>query len=116
MDEEWVWLWFRCLRLNMPYKKYCDLRRDGDASREQAELEKQYPKIADVFEDFGDIHAFKVLGGTNYDNWLDWLDKHRHLFLVSTDLETALIEEPIAELSTDFLYINASSFKRIVAV
>lgn len=106
MDEEWIWFWFRCLRLNKPYKEYCDLRRDGDASREQAKLEKQYPKIVEIYEDFGDIHTFKVLGGTNYDNWLDWLDKHRHLFLVSTELETVLIKEPIAELSADFLYIK----------
>lgn len=105
MSEEWIWLWFRCLRLNKPYQQYCELRCDGSSS-EQAELEKQYPKIAEVYEDFGDIHTFKVLGANNYDNWLTWLDKHRHLFVLNTELETSLIKEPIGELSVDYLYIR----------
>jgi len=106
VDEEWIWIWFRCLRLNKPYKQYCEIRRDSSTSKEQTKLQKQYPKIAEVYEDFGDIHAFKVLGANNYDNWLAWLDTHRHLFLVSTKLETALIEGPIAKLSEDYLYIK----------
>ena len=106
MNEEWIWFWFRCLRLNKPYHRYCELRRSTGVSTEQAEIERKYPKLSAVYEDFGDIHTFKVLGGNNRENWSDWLNAHRHLFVVSTDLETELIKETIDELNADYLYIR----------
>lgn len=68
----WIHLWFLFLQLNKDYAAYCKAKRKKQAN-ECRKLEKQFPKIAKVYEDFGTVY------GVNFDNWHH---KHKHLFYV----------------------------------
>lgn len=78
MTDEWVWLWFRCLKLNNVYHDYCDAQSAGDADA-IAEHVQNHPRIADVYADFGDIYAFNERVGDRK-HWKAWLRQRRHLF------------------------------------
>jgi hypothetical protein len=107
MDEEWIWLWFRCLRLNKPYEEYCGAVNNND-KKTQAALEQSYKSIAAVYKDFGDVHAFKVLGGSNRKYWHAWLNEHRQLFITDTGLVSELIDQPVTKLDKNYLYIKVA--------
>lgn len=82
MTEDWIWLWFRCLKLNKPFKVYCEARRAKNQNACRL-LERQHPKIREVYKDFGDIHAFNERVA-NRKHWHEWLNTHSHLFTTTT--------------------------------
>lgn len=83
MNEEWVWLWFRCLKLNKPYKEYCELILNTDFETCK-KLEEQYIRIAEIYDDFGDIYAFNERE-QNRKHWFEWLKDHQSLFTTTTE-------------------------------
>ncbi|WP_423379870.1 hypothetical protein [Burkholderia sp. LMG 32019] len=78
--SDWLWWWHRYFKENADYKAYCEARRDED--RETcAELESRFERIAELYEDWGDIHTGKRLH-KNESSWREWLYERRHLFFV----------------------------------
>ena len=77
MDAEWIRYWLRCLRMNDAYKAYCLAKREKDEAAAR-QIEQAHPKIAEVYIDFGDLHAIHF--ARFWKNWDAWLDQHRHLF------------------------------------
>jgi hypothetical protein len=89
-----IWFWFRFLRLNEDFEQYCDARRNTDeVSRKR--LEKEFPKIEELFEDWGDIHILPAMYSDDLLEWKDWLASKRWLFFTSP---MKLIDPPIAGL------------------
>lgn len=71
---EFIRQWYECLSWNEDYEKYCDVKRDGDTET-CFQLERKFPRIAEVFTDWGDIF--------NGQPYPDWLGQRRHLFFAS---------------------------------
>lgn len=53
--HEWVRLWLAYLYSNRNYQNYCIAIRN-DVSSEKVKLENIYPKISQIFQDWGDIY------------------------------------------------------------
>lgn len=77
--SDWLWWWYRYFKENGDYKAYCEARRDGD-SETCSDLEGRFDRIAELYEDWGDIHSDKRLY-KNESSWREWLYERRHLFL-----------------------------------
>ena len=71
-NPAWIHLWFLFLQLNKDYAAYCKAKRKKQANQ-CSKLKKQFPKIAEVYEDFGTVYGIK------FD---DWYNTHKHLFYV----------------------------------
>ncbi|CAJ4550838.1 Uncharacterised protein [Burkholderia pseudomallei] len=72
--------WLTFFRQNAAYKAYCLAKRSGDAgAKEGHDLEAGYPRIAELYEHWGDIHALPTIP-ENSDAWNEWLASKRHLF------------------------------------
>jgi hypothetical protein len=78
--SDWLWWWYRYFKENGDYKAYCEARRDDDRAT-CSELESSFERIAELYEDWGDIHDGKRLY-KNESSWRDWLYERRHLFLI----------------------------------
>lgn len=77
--SDWLWWWYRYFRENVDYKAYCEARRDGDGEI-CSELEGRFERIAELYEDWGDIHGGRPMH-KNESAWRKWLYARRHLFL-----------------------------------
>jgi hypothetical protein len=80
MTEEWALLWVQCLFQNMDYCSYCVHNDADDEQEEIAELDRLFPKLAEIHKDFGDEQGWPVKG-TEDIRWRKWFDEHRSLFL-----------------------------------
>jgi hypothetical protein len=80
MTEEWALLWMQCLFQNMDYQQYCIHSDADDEEEEKAELERKFPLIADLYEDFGYERSWPKMG-TDDPKWRDWFEPRRHLFM-----------------------------------
>jgi len=78
--SDWLWWWYRYFKENADYKAYCEARRSDDAEL-CADLESRFERIAELYDDWGDIHAGKKLY-KNESSWHEWLYERRHLFFV----------------------------------
>ena len=77
--KEYVWRWFHCLRQNGDYEKYCLAKRNKNESA-CIELESEFELIADLFEDWEDIHILPSMQDKDSENWKKWLARKHHLF------------------------------------
>jgi hypothetical protein len=76
-----VWFWFRFFRLNENFKKYCEARRNvDDVTRRR--LEKEFQKIEELYNDWGDIHILPDMYHDDLIEWKAWLNNKRSLFFV----------------------------------
>lgn len=73
-----IWNWFRFFRQNPNFKEYCEVRRAPNVKRRVA-LETDFRKIAELYEDWGDIHILPAMYEDSED-WENWLSKKNHLF------------------------------------
>ncbi|MBN3804954.1 hypothetical protein GXB81_18130 [Paraburkholderia sp. Ac-20336] len=72
--------WFSFFRQNEVFESYCASKRAGDAgATECVEREAKHPCIAELYEDWGDIHALPTIA-ENSDAWHEWLASKRRLF------------------------------------
>lgn len=69
--------WLKCLHLHPDFEAYCDAKRSGDADA-CAALEQEHPRIAELYEDWGDIHALHSVDDT--ETVLEWYGSRQHLF------------------------------------
>lgn len=74
MTAAWAKLWLFFFLLNEDYEKYCLAIRKKDNKTARLH-EKRFPKIAELYEDWGDIHRMKLC---------DWWPSHKHLFIATT--------------------------------
>ena len=89
MTEEWAMLWMQCLSQNLDYNEYC-IHSDADHEQLQmAELEKKFPRIAEIYSDFGDERIWPKDGIQDAD-WRKWFTQHRHLFMSNVEEVTEL--------------------------
>jgi hypothetical protein len=94
----WVRLWFMFLHDNLDYAAYCKARRENQPETHK-KLEKQYPKISEVYGDFGSVYGI---------DFNQWLSKHRHLFFVMSTPEVKLVDSAKAETRSIVLEIPLS--------
>ena len=80
MTEEWVSFWYLCLNENLDYSTYCDARKTNDAAT-CAALEQRFDKIAEIYEDFGELGGWPP-NGIDDPQWKEWFEPRRHLFMV----------------------------------
>lgn len=78
-----LWWWLSYFRLNEDYEEYCTARRNGDAVACNR-LEKEFPNIAELFNDWGDIHVLPIVADETSPEWKAWLDAHHHLFFAKS--------------------------------
>ncbi|AMP70781.1 hypothetical protein PP715_13995 [Ralstonia solanacearum] len=80
--------WLKCFWLNPDFEAYCEAKRTGDA-RTCAALEATHTRIAELYEDWGDIHALPSV----HDNEtvLNWYGAKQHLFT----LPEATVADPL---------------------
>ncbi|AYY98416.1 hypothetical protein EGY19_13815 [Burkholderia multivorans] len=84
--------WLKCFQQNADFKAYCDAKRDGDAAT-CAALELAHARIAELYEDWGDIHILPSMNESS--DWWDWFEPRQHLFCLP-DVE---IIDPIERLA-----------------
>ena len=80
MTQEWVLLWMQCLFQNMDYQQYCIHSDADDEEEEKAALERKFPLIADIYEDFGSEKSWPKMG-LDDPKWREWFEPRRHLFM-----------------------------------
>ncbi|MHA6847042.1 hypothetical protein [Ralstonia syzygii] len=69
--------WLKCLHLHPDFEAYCNAKRTGDADT-CATLEQEHPRIAELYEDWGDIHALPSVHDS--ETVLEWYGPRQHLF------------------------------------
>jgi|GEM_PF-2055212 len=79
MTEEWVSFWYQCLTQNIDYGIYSSARRECNAKR-CAELEARFERIADIYNDFGELDGWPD-DGMQCPEWKPWFEPRRHLFM-----------------------------------
>lgn len=80
-QHELIYWWHTLLRENSHYEDYCDARRaDNDEARRA--IENEFPKISEVFADFGDIYSneLRLGGGPSSKGWQRWLTQRLNTF------------------------------------
>jgi hypothetical protein len=87
--EKWVSGWLYCLQHNVDYKAYCDAKTTQDDTLCK-ELEGKFPKIAELYDDWGQIHGMDPSSLSADFN--PWYGPRRHLF--SNQSEVKWIPEP----------------------
>jgi hypothetical protein len=70
MTVTWLRWWLAFFRCNPNYKAYCLARREGDDAA-RADLEAKYERIAELYEDWGDIHA-PGQAGNDLESYFAW--------------------------------------------
>lgn len=81
MTEEWVSFWYQALSQNLDYSAYCLARQDGDSEKCKG-IEAQFPKVAEIYDDFGAMDGWHD-AGLSGDLWKGWFEPRRHLFLAT---------------------------------
>lgn len=109
MTEEWALLWMQCLFENMDYQKYCIHSDADDEEEEKAELERKFPLIADLYEDFGYERSWPKMG-IDDPKWRDWFEPRRHLFMA--DIKELEVGSE-AEYKKGFITIQIPLQKRL---
>lgn len=79
IQTQLIWRWFLMLRNNPIFEKYCDARRTKGKSNNAAELDASYPRLREVYDDWGDIYAIEDFGEDSAE-WRQWLNIRRNLF------------------------------------
>ena len=81
MTEQWAILWYQCLSENYDYSLYADARLADDV-KTCREYERQFDKIAEIYEDFGKLISLDDCNATpeSY-RWTEWFELRRHLFM-----------------------------------
>lgn len=79
-SEEWVSFWVQSLSANQDYASYCTAREKCDVTR-CIELEKQFDRIASIYEDFGSVDGIDSRG-IDSPYWSAWFEPRRHLFML----------------------------------
>jgi hypothetical protein len=74
-----IWFWFRFFRLNQNFEQYCDARRRADDVTYKR-LEKEFPKIEELYMDWGDIHILPDMYCDDLIEWKEWLASKKQLF------------------------------------
>jgi len=116
MTEEWLWLWFSFFKLNEDYKSYCEAQRNGDNDVSE-ELEQRYPKIAELYEDWGDIHNFDPRNGTNKSiEYQTWLEERRTLFFSAELDEPEILTGDPDHSDCRYLYIKVPLLPKVTPV
>ncbi|MGN7100322.1 hypothetical protein ACTHR6_01850 [Ralstonia holmesii] len=84
--------WLKCFRTNPDFKAYCEAKRTADAGT-CAALEATHARIAELYEDWGDIHVLSSLQEEGV--FMDWFAEKQHLFT----LPKATVADPIEWLA-----------------
>ncbi|KVW05810.1 hypothetical protein WK91_34540 [Burkholderia cepacia] len=84
--------WLKCFQQNTDFKAYCEAKRNGKAGT-CAALEQAHDRIAELYEDWGDIHILPSMDESS--NWWQWFEPRQHLFL----LPDVQIADPIEWLA-----------------
>lgn len=84
--------WLKCFWLNADFEVYCEAKRIGDAGASAA-LETEHPRIAELYDDWGDIHALPSVDDS--ETVLEWYGPRQHLFA----LPEATVADPIEWLA-----------------
>jgi len=72
--------WFYLLRENADYEEYCEARRNGDVAA-CSKIKEDFPKVEEVFADFGDIHSPDLhTCGVASKGWQRWFAQRMHIF------------------------------------
>lgn len=77
--DKLIWWWLYFFLQNDEFKRYCDANRNGDAAA-CAELESEFHRIAELYNDWGDIHILPSMMYEKSVQWQSWLTEKRHLF------------------------------------
>jgi hypothetical protein len=101
--SEWVRWWWMYFKENTHYQAYCRARRVGDTFT-CAQLEATFMKIAELYEDWGDIDQINKYGMGNW-AWKAWFDDHRDLFL-EREPEVTLVTPPISQIAVGNLLVQ----------
>lgn len=89
--SEWVRWWWLYLKENEHFTAYCRARREGDTTT-CSKLERDYTKIAELYDDWHDIDVIDKYGMSK-SAWKTWFDDHRDLFL-EREPEVRLVSLP----------------------
>lgn len=71
--------WLKCFQQNTDFKSYCAAKRDGNGET-CTTLEQAHTRIAELYEDWGDIHMLPPMNESN--NWWQWFEPRQHLFIL----------------------------------
>jgi hypothetical protein len=104
--SNWLWWWYRYFKENTDYEAYCVARYDDDCSM-ALDLEKRFPRIAELYSDWGDIHRIRPMH-KNEMLWKMWLYERRHLFFVDVPSIRPLAL-PITEIENGCIAIQIPS-------
>jgi hypothetical protein len=74
-----LWYWFSYFKMNEDYEEYCEARRSCNLIACKR-LEDAFPNIAELFDDWKDIHTLPIMGSENSVEWKTWLAANHHLF------------------------------------
>jgi hypothetical protein len=102
-EAQWIWWWFRYFHENPDYKAYCIARRTGDDTA-RAGLEAEFSRIADLYADWGDIHALKPMGRAQPE-WRSWLHEHFYLFF-PVKPEISQVSSPTDEIEAQHMLVQ----------
>ncbi len=97
ITEDCIRHWFNYFRLNTVYEKYCYAKR----AKKNIDIavcktiEGEFPKIAELYDDWGDIHTFPIAESVQSAGWKKWFECRRDLFIVSP---IELLSLPIDEM------------------
>jgi hypothetical protein len=80
--DKLIWRWFYFLRQNEIFETYCEAKRNGN-TQICTELEDDFTRIAELYNDWGDIHILPSMHDEESSEWRGWLAKNRHLFTVT---------------------------------
>ncbi len=94
----WARLWFMFLHDNRDYAAYCKARRKKLPANYR-KLEKQYPNITEVYDDFGSVYGIE---------FKQWLSSHSHLFFSATTPEVKLVANAKASKNSIYLEVPLS--------
>ncbi|MFL9914144.1 hypothetical protein PQR75_01795 [Paraburkholderia fungorum] len=106
--------WLSFFRQNAAFEAYCLAKRSGDAGAvECSDLATRYPRIAALYEHWGDIHALPSIP-ENSDAWKKWLASKRHLFFGEAILsEPSVGDEPKYRIATIKSQTNLKLLNRL---
>jgi len=95
--------WLRCFQRNADFKAYCDAKRTGDGEACSA-LEVKHARIAELYADWGDIHAIPSMRDS--EAFSDWFDSKEHLFPFS-EAKLLDLEDLLSHLDSDDSHLVA---------
>jgi hypothetical protein len=85
MNQTSIKWWVRFLRKSDVYCAYHRAVTTGNTT-EQLQLVSRYPKVEELYEDFGDVISLPIF--SNRDAFQQWLQPRKHLFEAGTAIRT----------------------------